>query len=304
MKQIFVTLVFLLGMICSLPAQNNPKALPGTQPSSAMVVSGTIDSTYEARIDSIVQAKVNKQVNKEVNKQVSKEMKKWKQRYGIGKKDFPFDISAKAQVMGIIATILGFAFPLLIIGMILYYRYKNKKERYEVMKQALAHGKNLPPEFCNNEIIAPTPNSSNDLLWRKGIKTFFLGLGLALFLGMLTSRELSSIGLLIMCIGGGEIILGWFPSASQIKNRCHKYRKEEKLWDEQPDSSCHNAAPQPETRQAAQNHPSDNTPQQEVTAAEGVDKNDETEVNLPETKDNMNAGENELSRTDNEEIKG
>ena len=296
MKQIFATFVFLLGMICSMPAQDVPKSLLVTQPDSATVASDTIDTAYEARIDSIVQAKVNKQLNKE--------MKKWEQRYGT-KKNVSFNIPAKTQAVAIIATILSFVSPLLIIGMILYYRYKNKKERYEVKKQELAHGKNLPPEFCNNEIIASTANSNDDILWRKGIKTFFLGLGLALFLGILTDEsELSSIGLLIMCIGGGEITLSWFPSVSQTKKLCHKYRKEEKLWNEQSDFPHYNAVPQPETRQTAQDHPSDRTPQQKVMATEGVDKNGNTEANLPGTKDNLNSEEKETSCTDKEEIKG
>jgi len=279
MKQIFATLIFSLGMICSLPAQNTPQTLPATQPDSVTVISNTADAAYEARIDSIVQAKVNKQVNKEI--------KKWKQRYGIERNEFPFNTLAKTQIVGIIIIISTFAFPLLIVGIVLFYRYKNKKERYEVMKQALAHGKSLPPEFCSNEITAPIATYSNDHLWRKGIKTFFLGLGLALFLGILTNSELSSIGILIMCIGGGEIILSWFPSASQVKSSYHRYRKEEKLWKEQPNSPRHNAAPQ-----------------QAAVDTEETDKKDDTEGNLPETKDNLNSEGNELSRTDKEEVKG
>lgn len=256
MKQFFVTLAFLANLICPLPAQNHPQALPAAQPGSVTVVSDTTDTAYEAQIDSIIQERVHKQVNKEI--------KKWK-RWNLNEKDgLPIKV--------FIIVLIFLSLPLLIVGIIFYYRYKSKKERYEVMKQALEHGKDLPPEFYDNDMMNLSKSGGNDLLWRKGVKRFFLGIGLALFLGIMTSEELSSIGILIMCIGVGEIVLGWMPSAPQGKNLRRQYGKE--------------GNPLPETRQTEQ-----------------ADKKEGTEDNLPETKENPDSEENEESRTDKEVMK-
>ncbi len=309
MKQILVILAFLVGATCSLQAQNKPsnsenvqtvsaqqtkKEAPAAQTSDVMVVSTTDITTAE--VDSMVQAKVDKLVNKKVDK----EMKRWKQRYEHN--NFPFEIMKEAKTASIILTILLFSFPLILVGLILYFRYKNKKAKYEIMKQALIHGKNLPPEF-NTGIrpTAPVTGSSNDYLWRKGVKTFFLGIGLALFLGMLTTRELASIGLLIMCIGAGQIILGWFPSASQVKSTFYRNKKEEAFWNEQANSRYQEPAPQTEARETKQHEPSAYAPGNEKVTQEKMNEAADAETTRIQTKEKT-TGETKAATTEEQNI--
>ena len=310
MKQILVILAFLVGVTCSLQAQNKPSNSENAQTVSAqqtkkeastaqtaqtsevMVVSATNVTTAE--VDSMIQAKVDKLVNKKVDK----EMRKWKQRYGIGHDDFPFKIMKEAKVASIILTILLFCFPLILVGLILYFRYKNKKAKYEVMKQALIHGKNLPPEF--NTVIRPTApvtGSSNDYLWRKGVKTFFLGFGLALFLGILTEKSLASIGLLIMCIGAGQIILGWFPSASQVKSSFYRNKKEEAFWNEQANTRYQEPTPQTEARETKQYEPSAYAPGNEKATQEKMNEAAGAETTRIQTKEET-TGETKATTTE------
>lgn len=302
MKQIFVTLVFLLGMMCSTQAQTNKQTVTDNQPhtakqvkkavattssSSVTVVSNTTDAEM-ARIDSLIQAKVNKLTEKKVEKEV----RKWKQRYGVEIKseDTLFKLLKETKVMGIIVTILFCGFPLILLGIILYFRYKSKKAKYEVMKQALACGKNLPSDFTAKEIIAPITGSNYDILWRKGIKTFFLGLGIAFFLGFLTNSELSSIGILIMCIGAGQIVLAWFPSASYVKNVYNKSKQKEMLWEEQPGFHGHNSENQKEKTETKDSKTSIYAPKE--------DKNETEEINSKAGTDVINAQTKEEIATD------
>lgn len=308
MKQILVILAFLVGVTYSLQAQNKPSnsenvqtvsaqqtkkeapAAQTAQTSEVMVVSATNVTTAE--VDSMIQAKVDKLVNKKVDK----EMRRWKQRYEHD--DFPFKIMKEAKVASIILTILLFSFPLILVGLILYFRYKNKKAKYEVMKQALIHGKNLPPEF--NTVIRPTApvaGSSNDYLWRKGVKTFFLGVGLALFLGILTEKSLASIGLLIMCIGAGQIILGWFPSASQVKSTFCRDKKEEAFWNEQANTRYQEPAPQTEARETKQHEPSAYAPGKEKATQEKMNEAADTEATRIQTKEET-TGETKATTTE------
>lgn len=300
MKQIFVTLAFLLGMACFMQAQNTQevaienqqsssqqvKKKVAPQSSSLTVVSDTTDAAME-KMDSIIQAKVNIAVEKKVEK----EMRKWKKRYEINSKEFPNSIIKDKDFVGVISIILFFICPLTLIAILLYFRYKSKKAKYEVMKQALAHGKNLPPDFTASEMAAPFARGSNDILWKKGINTFFLGLGLALFLGILADASLASIGILIMCIGAGQIILAWYPTACQVKSSYNKHRQEEKLWEEEREVSRHEEAPQPKKRETERNNSSAYAPKAENTTPEKVRETAETEAFRPQTKQETTAAE-------------
>lgn len=54
----------------------------------------------------------------------------------------------------------------------------------------------------------------------KAIKTFFIGLGLLIFLGALTNNSsIGSIGFLIMAIGAGQFISNWFTYSDGKFNR-------------------------------------------------------------------------------------
>lgn len=224
MKQILATLAFLTGMACPSAAQNNQKAFPASGPGSVTVVSDTTgieetatDSLIKAEIkaaDSLIKAEIKQHIRNAVHQRANRQL------YD---EDNLLEIPRRLEVLGKICIILIFGFPLFLVGIILYFRYKNKKARYEIMKQAIQHGQSLPAEFADECAAVPTMPVRNDLLWQKGVKMFFLGLGLALFLGILTDEaELSSIGILIMCIGGGKIVIGCFPSASALKQRFGK----------------------------------------------------------------------------------
>ena len=123
--------------------------------------------------------------------------------------DYTWDITdwewlgSKAQMLVtllVIGTSLFFLLPVVIILLVFYFRNKNRKRRFLLMQQALASGQPLPKDVFK-EVTVPDNRV-------KGIKNVALGLGLVIFLWMLTGEaSISCIGLLIMCIGIGQLVI-------------------------------------------------------------------------------------------------
>ena len=100
----------------------------------------------------------------------------------------------------VLGMFLFFITPIVLIILIFYFRNKNRKQRYLLMQQALAAGQPLPKKVFK-EVALPDNRV-------KGIKNIALGLGLALFLWMLTGEfSIGCIGLLILCIGVGQVVI-------------------------------------------------------------------------------------------------
>lgn len=102
-------------------------------------------------------------------------------------------------IVPIVAIAFVFGLPALLIFIIFYFRYKNRKAKYRLAEQALASGQQLPPEFFESV-------EKQDLRSR-GIKNIFLGIGLFIFLWALTTEfGLGCIGLLVMFTGFGQVV--------------------------------------------------------------------------------------------------
>lgn len=113
---------------------------------------------------------------------------------------FNFGDDAPETLVAMTAIIFVFGLPALILFIIFYFRYKNRKAKYRLAEQALAAGQQLPPEFFKE-------GESKDLRGR-GIKNIFLGIGLFIFLWAITGEfGLGCIGLLIMFTGFGQVTI-------------------------------------------------------------------------------------------------
>ena len=113
---------------------------------------------------------------------------------------FNFGDDAPETIIALTAIVFVFGLPALLLFIIFYFRYKNRKAKYRLAEQALAAGQQLPPEFFNE-------GKDKDLRSR-GIKNIFLGIGLFIFLWALTEEfGLGCIGLLVMFTGFGQAII-------------------------------------------------------------------------------------------------
>ncbi len=105
-------------------------------------------------------------------------------------------------LISIITVISIFALPAIIIFLVLNYRSKKRKERYQVIEKAIESGQPLPEEFVRETKV------EDDNIRVKGIKNIFLGLGLAIFFYAMTDvLFLACIGLLIMLNGIGQLVI-------------------------------------------------------------------------------------------------
>lgn len=105
-------------------------------------------------------------------------------------------------LISIITVISIFALPAIIIFLVLNYRSKKRKERYQVIEKAIESGQPLPEEFVKET------KAEDDNIRVKGIKNIFLGLGLAIFFYAMTDvLFLACIGLLIMLNGIGQLVI-------------------------------------------------------------------------------------------------
>ncbi|WP_321334855.1 DUF6249 domain-containing protein [uncultured Bacteroides sp.] len=129
--------------------------------------------------------------------------------------DFPFNFGStdfgSSVMIPIVAIIMIFGFPIFIIFILFFFRYKNRKAKYRLVEQALAAGQPIPEGVFNERI-------ENDIRTR-GIKNTFIGIGLFIFLWALTNNfGLGCIGLLIMFTGLGQLVIYYTQNSSAPKN--------------------------------------------------------------------------------------
>ena len=94
--------------------------------------------------------------------------------------------------------------PLLIIFVVFYFVNKNRKERYKLAQMAIQNGQPIPDEVLKGHTPSE-PLSSND--YTSGLRQIFLGIGLAIFLGIVAGKIGFGIGALVFCIGLGKVVI-------------------------------------------------------------------------------------------------
>ena len=92
--------------------------------------------------------------------------------------------------------------PLLIIIVIFYFVNKNRRERYKLAQMAIQNGQPIPDDILKNQMSSSSKGSD----YQTGIRQMFLGVGLAIFLGIVAGKIGFGIGALVFFIGLGK----WF----------------------------------------------------------------------------------------------
>ena len=90
--------------------------------------------------------------------------------------------------------------PVVVVFIVFFFRYKNRKAKYRLVEQALVSGQPLPEHLFKDTESIDTRS--------KGIKNVFAGIGLFIFLWAITGEfGLGCIGLLIMFTGFGQVVI-------------------------------------------------------------------------------------------------
>ena len=107
------------------------------------------------------------------------------------------------MIIGIVAIIIIFILaPILIIITIFYFINKNRRERYKLAQMAIQNGQPIPDQILNEQKAEIDNNEYNS-----GLRQIFLGVGLAIFLGIVAGNIGFGIGALIFFIGLGKVII-------------------------------------------------------------------------------------------------
>ena len=123
------------------------------------------------------------------------------------------DMTKAALIIPVLGIIMIFGLPILIVALVLYFRHKNKQAKYKLAAEALAAGKEVPKELFEENLASPKQN--NETL-TKGIQNICLGLGLGVFLWLLTNvAAIAAIGFIIFCKGVGEVIIAYATRSSE-----------------------------------------------------------------------------------------
>lgn len=129
------------------------------------------------------------------------EGKNWKHSSNGWGLDFGLDGNTSETIISVTAIIFVFGLPLLIVFIVFFFNYKNRKAKYRLAEQALASGQQLPENFFNN--VEKTED-----IRTKGIKNVFTGIGLFIFLWAITDNfSIGCIGLLVMFTGFGQLVI-------------------------------------------------------------------------------------------------
>lgn len=123
------------------------------------------------------------------------------------------NMTKAALIIPVLGIITIFGLPILIVALVLYFRHKNKQAKYKLAAEALAAGKEVPKELFEENLASPKHN--NETL-TKGIQNICLGLGLGVFLWLLTNvAAIAAIGFIIFCKGVGEVIIAYATRSSE-----------------------------------------------------------------------------------------
>lgn len=185
MKQFFLIFALLMGC-CLMASADKVKLIPSAD-----------DST---RMDTVVVSELS-----DVDDTSS-----YQSSSGITFFDDNNDLNGGTATFAIISLIIICGLPIFIVAITLWFRYKNKQAKYKLAAEALAAGQSIPKELFND-----TGNPNNDVL-SKGIKNIFLGIGLGVFMWVLTGEKgLAAIGFLIFCLGLGQVLIAYTTKANK-----------------------------------------------------------------------------------------
>ena len=103
--------------------------------------------------------------------------------------------------LAIFLVMLFLLAPFLIIILIIYLIFRNRRQRYQLAEKAMESGQQIPEELVRTE------QQSDEYLWKKGIKNIFLGIGIAVLCYSLGADPLSGIGWLVSFYGIGQAVI-------------------------------------------------------------------------------------------------
>lgn len=106
-------------------------------------------------------------------------------------------------IIGILLVLFVLA-PLVILGLLFFFIYKNRKQKVRLAEAAMRNGQPIPDRLFDEK---KPQSESPDQLRARGIRQTCLGIGLMIFLGYTAGNIGFGVGALVTAIGVGNLII-------------------------------------------------------------------------------------------------
>ena len=91
--------------------------------------------------------------------------------------------------------------PVAILAVLFFFIYKNRKQKMQLAEMAMKQGQPIPNQLLEEH------KENEDVVWQKGIRQTFLGIGLLAFFGYTGSTLGIGIGIIVTAIGVGKLVI-------------------------------------------------------------------------------------------------
>ena len=106
------------------------------------------------------------------------------------------------MVFALLVILIVFVFsPLIIFGLLLYFIFRNRKQKMKLAEMAMQNGQPIPDQLLKERM----PDDQET--YKKGMRQVFLGVGLMVFLGITAGKIGLGIGALVFFIGLGKVMI-------------------------------------------------------------------------------------------------
>ncbi|MDG0968672.1 MAG: DUF6249 domain-containing protein [Porticoccaceae bacterium] len=117
--------------------------------------------------------------------------------------DLSSNMGLGETLLGVIAIISIFGSPFIILGLVMFYKHRKRRQRDALITKFLDAGKDIPVEVIQG--FSGTDEPKGNL--QRGIMLTGIGIGLYLFFGMYLSWNFASIALIPLFIGIARLLM-------------------------------------------------------------------------------------------------
>ena len=115
------------------------------------------------------------------------------------------------DIMAIIAILFTVGLPFIITALVLFYKYRKRRQRDLLISKFIEAGKDVPVEILQENSKSGTPEGN----LQRGVMLTGIGIGLYLFLGLFIGWGIASIALIPLFIGLARIVI-WKLGATNM----------------------------------------------------------------------------------------
>lgn len=197
---IVLTLLLTLGMCVPTLAQKHRHTPRGTELVDTTKQSSAIDAFSDTTsVDSVFDASNTNSVNFQWDSDNDEDVEKAFSYLDNFLEKHTWLAWILAVVFVIFIFLLVFS-PIIIILLLIYFVNRNRKQKMKMAQMAMENGQPIP-----NQVLQQPEGEITDE-YQKGLRQCFVGVGLAIFLGIAADEIGFGIGALVFFIGLGKVI--------------------------------------------------------------------------------------------------